>query len=139
MSSESANVDILRRAYNEWHASKAGSVDSWVAIVAPSISLRSLADGAQEVAFTKPRNGKEAFLEYLRGLTTDWEMLSYTVSEFIAKDDRVVAVGQTSWRNKRTGKTFDTPKIDLWRMRDGKAVEFAEYYDTAKIFAAAQP
>jgi ketosteroid isomerase-like protein len=31
----------------------------------------------------------------------------------------------------------DTPKIDFWRFRDGKVVEFYEYYDTARVFAAA--
>jgi ketosteroid isomerase-like protein len=139
MSSESENVAILRRAYNEWHACKAGSLDCWIAVTATNISLKSLADGAGEVEFTKQRNGKEAFLEYLRGLTADWEMISYTIDEFIAQGDRVVAVGQTSWRNKKTGKAFDTPKIDLWTMSDGRAVRFAEYYDTAKIFAAAAP
>jgi ketosteroid isomerase-like protein len=30
-----------------------------------------------------------------------------------------------------------TPKADVWRMKDGKAVEFYEYYDTAQVHAAA--
>jgi len=45
--------------------------------------------------------------------------------------------GSTAWRHKRTGKVADTPKVDFWRFRDGKAVEFYEYYDTAAVFAAA--
>jgi ketosteroid isomerase-like protein len=32
-----------------------------------------------------------------------------------------------------------TPKVDVWRFRDGKAVEFSEFYDTAQAYAAAQP
>jgi ketosteroid isomerase-like protein len=33
----------------------------------------------------------------------------------------------------------DSPKIDIWRFRDGKAVAFEEFYDTARVFAAATP
>jgi ketosteroid isomerase-like protein len=91
------------------------------------------------VAFTSARNGREAFLEYLRGLTNDWDMLSYKITEFIAEKDRVVAIGSTSWRNKKTGRIFDTPKVDVWRMQEGRVVDFAEFYDTAKVYAATQP
>ena len=35
------------------------------------------------------------------------------------------------------GKAFDTPKADFWRLRDGKIVEFYEYFDTAQVMAAA--
>jgi len=31
----------------------------------------------------------------------------------------------------------ETPKVDFWRFRDGKAVEFYEYFDTACVAAAA--
>ena len=66
-------------------------------------------------------------------------MISYVVDEYIAQGERVVAVGSTSWTNKKTGKTASTPKVDIWRMRNGKAVEFMEYYDTANLIAAATP
>ena len=33
----------------------------------------------------------------------------------------------------------DTPKVDFWRFKDGKAVEFYDYYATARVFAAASP
>lgn len=47
--------------------------------------------------------------------------------------------GSTAWRNKRTGKTAETPKVDFWRFRGGKAVEYYEYFDTARVIAAATP
>jgi hypothetical protein len=31
------------------------------------------------------------------------------------------------------------PKVDIWRFRDGKAVEFYEMFDTTAAFAAATP
>jgi len=46
-------------------------------------------------------------------------------------------LGSTAWRNRRTGKVVDTPKADLVTFRDGRIVDFTEFYDTAKLFAAA--
>jgi len=48
-------------------------------------------------------------------------------------------VGSTAWRINATGKTFEAPKVDVWRLRDGRAVEFYEYYDTAGLAKAASP
>jgi ketosteroid isomerase-like protein len=47
--------------------------------------------------------------------------------------------GVCSWTHKGTGKTCETPKVDIWRFRDGKAIEFYELFDTAAAFAAATP
>ena len=66
-------------------------------------------------------------------------MITYDMDDFIAQDDRVVVIGNVAWRNKATGKVAETPKVDIWRFRDGKVVEFAEFYDTARSFAAAVP
>jgi len=63
----------------------------------------------------------------------------HDMDEFIAQGDRVVVVGRVAWRNRQTGKTVDTPKVDVWRIRDGKAVDFVEFYDTARSLEAARP
>src|SRR5688572_21710966 len=139
MSTEAENVSILRKAYAEWAGAKAANIDCWVSIIAEDARLTSLANGAAGVPFTRSRAGRSEIIEYLEGLTSEWEMLSYDIDEFIAQDDRVVALGSTSWRNKLTGKVAATPKIDVWRMRDGKVVEFSEFYDTARLYEASQP
>jgi uncharacterized protein len=59
------------------------------------------------------------------------------MNEFVADGDVVVVRGSCAWRHKRTGKEVDSPKIDFWRFRDGKAIEYYEYFDTARAFEAA--
>lgn len=74
----------------------------------------------------------------MKELTNDRAMIDYVVDHYVAQDDRVVVIGHTAWRNKRTNKVTDTPKVDVWRFDEsGKAIEFFEYYDTAGIVAAA--
>jgi len=38
-----------------------------------------------------------------------------------------------AWRRKG----IETPKIDFWRFPGGKAIEFYEYCDTARVITAA--
>jgi ketosteroid isomerase-like protein len=66
-------------------------------------------------------------------------MIHYTTDDIIAQGDHVAMRGSTAWRNRKTGKVVDTPKADFWTFRDGKVVEFHEFYDTAALFAAATP
>ena len=139
MSTESENVGIVRDAYDTWANSKAANIDCWVSIIADDARLTSLADGARSLRFTSARSGRSEIIDYLKGLTADWEMIFYRIDEYVAQGERVVAIGATSWRNKRTGKIVVTPKVDLWRMRVGKVVQFSEFYDTARLFAAAEP
>jgi ketosteroid isomerase-like protein len=140
MSNEARNVEILKDAYARWHDSKGGSVDHWMTVVGENVRFGSLARGAPEMAFATKYDGRHALRGYFDGLLSDWEMIHYTVDEFIAQGDAVFMKGSTAWRHKRTGRIADTPKVDFWRFTDdGKAVEYYEYYDTALVFAAASP
>jgi ketosteroid isomerase-like protein len=135
--SEAANVAMLQESYRRWHESRGGSVDHWMTICAENINFGSLAEAPPTMAFAKTYSNREAMRGYFDGLLADWEMIHYTVGEFVAQGDAVFMRGSTAWRNKRTGQTVDTPKVDFWRFRDGKAVEFYEYFDTARVIAAA--
>ena len=65
-----------------------------------------------------------------------WELEFFEVHEYIAQNDRIVVLGKVKWRNRNTGKSVETKKVDVIRMQDGKVTEFCEYYDTAKAIAA---
>jgi ketosteroid isomerase-like protein len=134
MGNEAANVALLKPVYSRWRTSKGTSVDEWLNIFADDLKLGSLAAGAPHVAFTDKRS---ALREYFAGLSKDWEMVEFEMNEFIAQGDLVFVRGNMAWRNKHTGKLFESPKADYWRFANGQAVEFYEYYDTAGVHAAA--
>ena len=139
MTTESENVSVLKEAYAQWAGHKGADCACWMNIIADDASLGSLANGSPEMVFSAPRSSKAQILDYLNELTRDWEMVSFDMNDFIAQGDRVVAIGRVAWRNKATGKVADTPKVDIWRFQDGKAVDMVEFYDTARAFAAAAP
>jgi ketosteroid isomerase-like protein len=84
------------------------------------------------------RRGRAELEHYFAAIAKDWEMIHYAAEEFISEGDRVVMVGRCAWRHRTTGKEVQSPLAHVWRFRDGKAVEYFEFYDTAKAFAAAR-
>ena len=137
MSNEAANVQVLKEAYRRWNESRGGSVDHWFdSVFGADISFGSIPRGVAPVEFAREYRDRVQLRQYFDGLLADWSMKYYTVDEYVAQGDTVVARGSCSWTFKKTGKVAETPKIDFWRFKDGKAVEFYEYFDTAAVFAA---
>lgn len=137
MSSE-ANVQLLKEAYRRWNDSKGGSVDYWFdSVIGPQIKFSSISQGVEPMEFTKEYNDRTKLRGYFDGLLADWSMRYCAMDEFVAQYDVVVARGKCAWTNKRTGKVAETPKLDFWRFKDGKVIEFYEYFDTALAYDAA--
>lgn len=137
MSAESRNVAILKHAYDSWGASKGRSVDDWIDLCDANIAFGSLAGGtAAPASYLTHYSNRDALKEYFAGIERDWDMLAWDPHDYIAQGDRVVVLLRCEWRHKQTGKVVATPKADIWRLSDGKAVEFYEFYDTAQVHAA---
>jgi hypothetical protein len=134
---QAGNVEILKAAYKRWSDSKGGSSDAWIKICADDIKFGSLAQGAAPRAeYLTAYSSRSALKDYFEGLSRDWEMLDWKVNQYIAQGDSVAVVSHCTWKFKKTGKTVATPKVDIWKMAGGKAVEFYEYFDTAQVHAA---
>ena len=127
----------LKQAYQAWHDSKGKSIETWLALCADQIDFRSLASGGHNVPWTCNWTSRLGVRAYLEGLTAQFEMEHFTVERYICQDDSIVVISQTAWVNPRTGRRIDTPKVDVWRFKDGKAVAYCEYYDTANVAQAA--
>ncbi|MCH9671783.1 MAG: nuclear transport factor 2 family protein [Gammaproteobacteria bacterium] len=136
--SEAKNVEVLKQAYQYWNDNKEQAFEHWMELVSDDVNFKSLADGAPGMEFTRRCECKEDLRRYFLELAAEWEMIHYTVDEYIAQGDRVVAVGSCGWRHRATGKEIDSPKADIVRMRESKIIEFFEFYDTAKIVAVTQ-
>jgi ketosteroid isomerase-like protein len=138
MDNATENTALLREAYALWHDSKGASIEHWMGLLSENISFGSLAGGAvPTLPFATYYDSRRALHGYFELLLRDWEMIYFTTQEFVAQGEAVVVRGSTAWRNRKTGKIFATPKVDFWRFRNGKAIEFFEYFDTAGAVQAA--
>ncbi len=134
-----ANIAALRNAYEQWDKTKGQSLNTWMALIDEPFRLISMAGGRPGAEFTCEGCCRDDVQRYLGGLTGQWTMEYFRVDRYLADGDTVVAIGSTAWTNKATGKRFETLKADLWEFRDGKAVSFTEFYDSACVLEAAMP
>jgi ketosteroid isomerase-like protein len=133
------NLDHLQRAYLLWNDTRGGSVQTWLEPFAEDIAIHSLGGDHVGLDFGKSRRGKTEAERYFAGLGAAWEMVYYTPHEFIADADRVVVLSRCAFKSRLTGKVAESPKADVYRFRDGKVVEFFEFFDTAAALAATKP
>lgn len=128
------NVATLNRLYNLWSDSKGTSVEAWMDAMHPDIVMGSVAAGAPGVAFTKTRSGREQARDYFTGLDGHFEMIAFEVTEFIAQDDRVVALVDSTWRSRLDpARVVQIQKADVHQFRDGKILKYFDYFDTAEL------
>jgi ketosteroid isomerase-like protein len=131
-------VNKLRHAYQLWNDTRGGSVQTWFELFADDIIMRSLGGENPQLDFAKSRNGKSGAEQYFAELGSSWEMVYFQPEDFIAQDDRVVVLSRVAFKSRITGKVAQSPKADIFRFRDGKIVEFVEFFDTAAALAATQ-
>jgi len=60
-----------------------------------------------------------------------WDEFSAEPDEFIDAGEEVVVLGRYRGVAKGTGKRLDVPFVHVWALRDGKAVRFRQFLDTA--------
>jgi uncharacterized protein len=133
-------LDKLKSAYVEWDRSKGDNKDMWFGLIADGIDFRSLGHPHAGIPWALNCSSADQVRGYLDGLTSSFKMDYYTVERFVCQGDTIVAIIETAWTNRTTGKQARTPKVDVWRFdQNGKAVAFHEYYDTAAVMHAAVP
>ena len=137
MTEEEKNVTIISAAYALWGARDPTSIDHWLNLMADDVDFRSLGEEVKEMPFAQAATNREGVAKYFAALAQEWEMIHYTVDNFITQGNRVVAEGRCGWKHCTTGKTVDTPKVDLITMKNGKITAFMEMFDTAKARDAA--
>ena len=136
MSESHAALDRLKSAYAAWDAKKGDSIPTWLDLLSEELDFRSLANGVSGLPWTRTHTSPAGVRSYLEGLTSGFRMEHFTVERYICEGDTIVVIAHCAWTNKETGKRVDTPKVDIWRFKDGKATAFHEFYDTAQVVAS---
>jgi ketosteroid isomerase-like protein len=60
-----------------------------------------------------------------------WDDFSAVPDEFLEAGDEVVVLGRYRGIAKESRKLLDVPFVHIWTMRDGTAIRFRQYLDTA--------
>jgi ketosteroid isomerase-like protein len=65
-----------------------------------------------------------------------WDEFTADPDEFLDAGSEVVVLGRYRGIAKETGKRLDVPFVHVWTVRDGRAVRFRQFLDTAGWVAA---
>ena len=123
-------IDQVAEAYRTWRESRGSNVDEVIEMMADEIEMRSILDPGLPDDLAADRKTREEARQYFEILTRDWEMIDYPEEKIVADGDTVVWIGRCHWRHKPTGREINSPKVDIWTFRNGKAVKFMEMFDS---------
>lgn len=122
-----SNVDTIKGVYA---ALAAGDVPAVLGAFAPDITWVEAAGFPYGGTYT----GADAVLEnVLAKLASEWNGFSAVPRELVAEGDTVVALGDYGGAYEATGRSIDVPFAHVWKLRDGKAVFFQQFTDTALV------
>jgi ketosteroid isomerase-like protein len=84
-------------------------------------------------------HGKPGVADFFTRMGVAMQPIRFEPREFIAEGDKVVVIGQATWQVKATGRSFDSPWVHVFTMRDGKIARFEAFADTAAGERAFRP
>lgn len=130
MDGDLSPADRIRATYARWHETRGASAEDYLAMMAPDIEMRSVLGPDVPDTIAGPTIGLDAARAYFNALRRDWEMIAFPTERIVAQSDIVIWIGRCHWRNHASRSEVDSPKVDIWHFRDGKAVRLLEMFDS---------
>ncbi|MEA5427694.1 nuclear transport factor 2 family protein [Arcicella lustrica] len=66
-------------------------------------------------------------------LGSEWIDYKFTPEDYVASDDKVVAYGTYKGIYKRTSKPFEARVAHIWKLKDGKIINFEQFVDSLPV------
>jgi hypothetical protein len=132
---EQDNVRIVREAYDAFVRGDIQAV------------LNTLADDVEWITPGPPdimpmaghRRGRKGAAEFFTALNDVEDVELFEPQDFVAQGDKVVALAKYRGRVKSTGRVVQSDLVHVFTLRNGKIVEFREFFDTAAALDAYRP
>ena len=100
------------------------------------IEMHSVLEPNVQHELARVQRSREDTMNYFRELLDNWEMIASRPRRS-SRTATPWCGSRCHWRNKHDGKELNTPKIDVWTFRNGKAVRFFEMFDSLGFARAA--
>jgi len=128
---EQENIKLVKQIYQHF---KRGDIKALLNLL--SVNIEWQLPEIENVPFAGRRRGHEEMGQFFESLVDTQEIQHFDPREFIARGDKVLALGHYAWRVKSTGREFGGDFAHVFTVLDGKVVKFHEYMDTAAAAAA---
>lgn len=128
-----SNTQLIQRSYEQFGT---GDIDGLLKTMADDIKWN--VPEIENAAFAGSRNGLDAVRQFFTQLQEGEEITRFEPLEFIAQDDKVVVLGESAATVRSTGRSYETDWVHVFHLRDGKVIEFTEFFDNAAATRAFQ-
>ena len=130
--SERENTETVQRLFQAFGR---GDVATLMSLLSEDV-LWFLPGERAVVPYAGERRGHAGASQFFQLIGGAVEFEAFEPREFVAQNDKVVALGFERGRVRATGKTFDNPWALVFTVRDGLITEFRGYEDTGAVAAA---
>jgi ketosteroid isomerase-like protein len=124
----SDNVQIVQGGYNDFLT---GNVEGVLNRFAGDFSFT--VPGAPEIPYAGTKRTRDELAGFFQQLGELVTFSTFEPREFVADGDRVVALGHYAGHVNESQHAFDNDWAMVWRIQDGKVVEFTEYSDVSEL------
>lgn len=126
---EQDSVDIVRQVYTAFVKK---DLEAILEVQADDAEW-SVAGPADRIPWAAPRHGPEGVSDFLRTLSQWLIAEEFEIRDYLAGDDKVVALGFQRGQVRPTGRPYEFDFVHVWTLRSGKITSFRVYYDTAYV------
>jgi ketosteroid isomerase-like protein len=123
---EQENINLVKQSYERFLK---GDITGVIQMATDDVEWET--PGPSDIPMAGKYKGHEQVGQFFTKLANTFEPVSFTPQEFIAQNDKVVTLGEYTWRVKSNGRTFSSKWAHVATVRDGKLSSFREYTDTA--------
>jgi ketosteroid isomerase-like protein len=123
----------IRKSYETYDE---GDIEAVVRTYAKDAVLFAAGD-PQTLIYAGTWNGRDGAREFLIKAREQWQIIRRELTDVVVQNDEdFVVTAVVEARNRKTGKTVVSWKLDVIRIRAGRTAYYAEYMDTALLQAA---
>jgi ketosteroid isomerase-like protein len=125
-------VSLMRGLYDAYLA---GDLEGALAGFHPDIQLKTIGRRDDHPAFGE-RRGHQGFRDFVQALGASHRMDSFVIDDICGAGDKVFVTGRYAMTFLGSGKSAASDFVHVWTVRDGQAVDYKEFLDTASIVDA---
>jgi ketosteroid isomerase-like protein len=126
--SEQENTGLVQQAYGYFQS---GDIPSVLDSLSEDVEWSN--PPLEGVPVSGTWHGREQVGQFFQTLGDNQEVRQFEPREFVAQDDKVIALGHYAWHVKSTGREWESDFVHVFTVRDGKVTGFQEYANTAAI------
>ena len=127
------NTEIVQKAYECFGS---GDIPGLLELLSDDIGWTI--PKVENAPFAGARQGKPAVGEFFSLLAANEDITHFVPKEFIAQNDKVVVLGESTATVRSTGKTYSTDWVHIFTVNDGIVTNFLEFFDNAAATRAFQ-